>query len=57
MIASVGRSGRATAHHLHFEIRHDGMVYNPLFLLPRRDLVMAGAGELPEPVEEDDEDE
>jgi murein DD-endopeptidase MepM/ murein hydrolase activator NlpD len=57
VIASVGRSGRATAHHLHFEIRHAGLVYNPLFLLPRRDLVMAGAGELPEPAEEDDEDE
>lgn len=56
VIASVGRSGRATAHHLHFEIRQGGMVYNPLFLLPRRDLVMAGAGEMPEP-DEDDEDE
>jgi len=57
VIASVGRSGRATAHHLHFEIRHAGMVYNPLFFLPRRDLVMARDGEMPEPVEEDDEDE
>lgn len=57
VIASVGRSGRATAHHLHFEIRHEGMVYNPLFLLPRRDVVMAIASEIPEPVEEDDEDE
>ena len=57
VIASVGRSGRATAHHLHFEIRHDGMVYNPLFLLPRRDVVLVRADEMPEPVEEDDEDE
>lgn len=57
MIASVGRSGRATAHHLHFEIRHDGTVYNPLFLLPRRDVVMVRADEMPDPAEEDDEDE
>lgn len=32
-IAAIGRSGRATAHHLHFEIRHDGCTYNPLYLL------------------------
>ena len=57
VIASVGRSGRATAHHLHFEIRLDGTVYNPLFLLPRRDVVMVRADEMPDPAEEDDEDE
>jgi lipoprotein NlpD len=33
-IAVIGRSGRATAHHLHFEIRHGGLAYNPLYLLP-----------------------
>jgi murein DD-endopeptidase MepM/ murein hydrolase activator NlpD len=33
-IARVGRTGRATAEHVHFEIRHDGLAYNPLFLLP-----------------------
>jgi murein DD-endopeptidase MepM/ murein hydrolase activator NlpD len=34
LIGVIGRTGRATAHHLHFEIRHAGMAYNPLYLLP-----------------------
>lgn len=34
VIAQVGRTGRATAYHLHFEIRYMGSVYNPLYLLP-----------------------
>ena len=33
-IAFVGRTGRATADHLHFEIRHAGFAYNPLYMLP-----------------------
>lgn len=33
-IAIVGRTGRASAEHVHFEIRNDGRVYNPLYLLP-----------------------
>src|SRR5207249_3005869 len=33
-IATVGRTGRATTDHLHFEIRRQGRTYNPLYLLP-----------------------
>jgi len=33
-IGSVGRTGRATNYHVHFEIRRDGRVYNPLYMLP-----------------------
>lgn len=36
IIATVGRTGRTSTPHLHFEIRHEGMVYNPLHLLPAR---------------------
>ena len=34
VIAAVGRTGRATAHHVHFEIRQAGLAYNPLYMLP-----------------------
>ena len=34
VIGQVGRTGRATAYHLHFEIRYKGAVYDPLYLLP-----------------------
>jgi murein DD-endopeptidase MepM/ murein hydrolase activator NlpD len=34
IIAHAGRTGRATADHVHFEIRREGRVYNPLYLLP-----------------------
>ena len=57
VIGTVGRSGRASAYHLHFEIRHEGMVYNPLYLLPARDTILARTDEMPEPPEDDDEDE
>jgi len=33
-IGRVGRSGRATNYHVHFEIRREGRVYNPLYMLP-----------------------
>jgi murein DD-endopeptidase MepM/ murein hydrolase activator NlpD len=35
VIGQVGRTGRATTYHVHFEIRHADSVYNPLYLLPQ----------------------
>jgi LysM repeat protein len=51
MIATVGRSGRASHHHLHFEIRRDGMAFNPLFLLEGRDHTPVFASTSAEPLE------
>jgi murein DD-endopeptidase MepM/ murein hydrolase activator NlpD len=48
IIGTVGRSGRATGPHLHFEIRHEGMVYNPLHLLPAREVIEVRADEAPD---------
>ncbi len=36
VIARVGRTGRASGPHLHFEIRHGQTARNPLFFLPER---------------------
>ena len=48
IIATVGRSGRASAPHLHFEVRHEGIVYNPLHLLPARDVIEVRPDEAPD---------
>lgn len=50
VIGTVGRTGRATAYHLHFEIWSQGKVFNPLVVLPKRDVQMAPEpeGEQPE---------
>jgi LysM repeat protein len=59
MIATVGRSGRASDYHLHFEIRREGMAFNPLFLLEGRDhtpVFVSTPGEPPETAEPLDEE-
>jgi murein DD-endopeptidase MepM/ murein hydrolase activator NlpD len=55
VIALVGRTGRATGDHVHFEVRYDGRVYNPLYLLPLPP--RAVAVELGVSDEHDDDDE
>jgi murein DD-endopeptidase MepM/ murein hydrolase activator NlpD len=45
LIATVGSTGRASAPHLHFEIRLDGRKYDPMFWLPESDVLAASAGE------------
>jgi lipoprotein NlpD len=52
IIAAVGRTGRATAHHVHFEIRQAGLAYNPLYMLPSP-LSLTGTEE---PIGEDHDD-
>ncbi len=34
VIGKVGKTGRATGYHLHFEVRHDKQPINPLTVLP-----------------------
>jgi len=57
VIGSVGRSGRSTAYHLHFEVRRDGMAFNPLHILPERDVMIARAEEAGDTDAEEAEDE
>jgi murein DD-endopeptidase MepM/ murein hydrolase activator NlpD len=38
VIGTVGRSGHASASHLHFEIRREGIAYNPAHLLEGREV-------------------
>jgi murein DD-endopeptidase MepM/ murein hydrolase activator NlpD len=45
VIGTVGRTGRASAYHLHFEIWNEGKVFNPLFLLPRWEVQVVPDGE------------
>lgn len=52
LIATVGRTGRATAEHVHFEIRRDGLRYNPLYLLPLPPRISAEEVELDEDEEQ-----
>ena len=59
VIATVGKNKGAVTTHLHFEIRRDGMAYNPLVLLPRRGVAVAHSDEemTQAAPSEDDEDE
>ncbi len=54
VIGTVGRSGRASAAHLHFEIRREGMAYNPLHLLETREAPVLAS--TPDAAVDDDED-
>lgn len=58
VIGTVGRTGLASAHHLHFEIRHEGTAYNPLHLLEAREAtVIVSAPSVPTAATLPDEEE
>ena len=48
IIGTVGRSGGASTPHLHFEVRYQDVVYNPLHLLPARDVIEVRPDEAPD---------
>ena len=55
VIGYVGRTGRASNYHLHFEIRHLGLAYNPLYLLPETVRLAQQHTEMDDDDQEDDE--
>jgi murein DD-endopeptidase MepM/ murein hydrolase activator NlpD len=55
VIGTVGKTGRASAYHVHFEIRNNGKVYNPLHLLPPRESTESTISTQPDDEEEDGE--
>ena len=58
VIGAVGSTGRSTAYHLHFEVRRDGMAFNPLHILPERsEAMVARADESGDTDTEEAEDE
>ena len=48
IIGTVGRSGSASAPHLHFEVRHEDLAYNPLQFLPPREVIVLRPDDAPD---------
>jgi murein DD-endopeptidase MepM/ murein hydrolase activator NlpD len=57
VIGSVGRTGRASGEHLHFEIRRQGIAYNPIHLLGHEAPILASTPGVPAEVTTAPEDE
>jgi murein DD-endopeptidase MepM/ murein hydrolase activator NlpD len=57
VIGTIGRTGRASSYHLHFEIRNNGKVYNPLHFLPPPEVAaeLEEATQPEEPTQPEDE--